>query len=258
MMPKCRHEHSDQFMRLTRCYVPEPLRPGEARLLPPAVSAHLGRVLRARLGDVLTLFDGCGGEYEAAILGFERDQVRVRIGAHRAIERESPLRVILLQALARAERMDYIVQKATELGVTAIVAFHSERSVVRLDARGLAKRCDHWRAIAISACEQCGRNQIPAIEAASDLGGACSRAATTDRRLLLTPEADHTLLELTAQSASVGLLIGPEGGFSPDEQALSRQLGFQGCRLGPRVLRAETAPLAALSAIQSVAGDFRL
>jgi 16S rRNA (uracil1498-N3)-methyltransferase len=255
MMPKCRHEHSDQFMRLTRCYIPEPLRANETRLLPESVANHIGRVLRARAGDFLTLFDGRGGEYDAQILSIDRQAVRVQIDAHRALERESPLQITLLQALARGDRMDFIVQKATELGVGSIVAVQSERSVVRLAAEGLAKRCEHWRAIAISACEQCGRNRVPSIEASSDLAGACARAASTDRRLLLAPGAEHTLVEAVRLASSVCVLIGPEGGFAADELALSQRLGFQGCRLGPRVLRAETAPLAALAAIQSVAGD---
>lgn len=256
-MPKCRHDHSDPFMRLTRCYVSEPLQAGDNRLLPEAVSLHVGRVLRAHVGDALTLFDGRGGEYDAAIMKIERDGVRVRIDAHRAVERESPVRITLLQSLARGDRMDFIVQKATELGVTALVAFHGERSVVQLDARGLAKRCDHWRAIAISACEQCGRNQVPAIEAVADLSDACLRAATTDRRLLLSPEGEQTLIELAVRASGISLLIGPEGGFTGHELAVSQQRGFETCRLGPRVLRAETAPLAALAAIQAVGGDFR-
>jgi 16S rRNA (uracil1498-N3)-methyltransferase len=243
-------------MRLTRCFIPQPLRAGEERLLPDAAATHVGRVLRARVGDGLTLFDGQGGEYDARILSIERPGVRVRIDSHRALERESPLKITLLQALARGERMDFIVQKATELGVTSIIALHSQRSVVRLNAVGLAKRCEHWRAIAISACEQCGRNRVPLIEAVPDLASACSRVPPTDRRLMLSPDAERTLLDAVREASSISMLIGPEGGFSSEELALTQQLGFHGCRLGPRVLRAETAPLAALSAIQAVAGDF--
>lgn len=255
MMPKCRHEYSDQFMRLTRCFVSASLHAGDTLSLPESASAHIGRVLRARAGEALTLFNGQGGEFDAQILTIERRSVRVRIGAHRAIERESPLQVTLLQALARGERMDLIVQKATELGVAAIIALPGERSVVRLDAEGNKKRVEHLRAVAVSACEQCGRNRVPTIELASDLESAIARSPSADRRLLLVPEAEQTLVALSQSAPSITLLIGPEGGFADDELALSAQHGFKNCRLGPRVLRAETAPLAALSVIQALAGD---
>lgn len=243
-------------MRLTRCFVPPPLISGEQRLLPQDAAAHLARVLRVRVGQNLTLFDGCGGEYDAQVLQIDRQQVRVRIEAHHATERESPLKVTLLQALSRGERMDLVVQKATELGVTAIVPLSSERSVVRLGDEAKARRCEHWRAIAISACEQCGRNRIPSIHAVTELAGACAQADSSSLRLLLGREAPVTLAALASQAKSVTLLIGPEGGFSAQEIALARHYGFQSCRLGPRLLRAETAPLAALAALQAVSGDF--
>ena len=258
MMPKCRHDHSDQFMRLTRCYVPAPLHAGDTLSLPESTSTHIGRVLRARMGESLTLFDGRGGEYGAQILSIDRRCVRVRIGDHRQVERESPLRVTLLQALARAERMDFVIQKATELGVAAIIVLPGERSVARLDAQALRKRCEHWRAVAISACEQCGRNRVPTIESVCDLAAGCARAPAEDRRVLLAPEAGQTLLGLIAGATSVSVLIGPEGGFHAEELALAMQHGFQNARLGPRVLRAETAPLAALAVIQASAGDLAL
>jgi 16S rRNA (uracil1498-N3)-methyltransferase len=243
-------------MRLTRCYLPAPLHAGDTRVLPAEVSTHVARVLRARPGQLLTLFDGRGGEYDATILAIDRGGVRVQIDEHRAIERESPVAVTLLQALARGERMDLIVQKATELGVAAVVAWGGERSVVRLDGPGLARRCEHWRAIAISACEQCGRNRVPKIEAVADLATACTQADAKSQRLLLSPQADRTLTSQVQDASAISLLIGPEGGFGNDELALAVQHGFQACRLGPRVLRAETAPLAALAVIQALAGDF--
>jgi 16S rRNA (uracil1498-N3)-methyltransferase len=245
-------------MRLTRCFMPWPLAAGDTRLLPGPVSLHVARVLRARAGEHLTLFDGHGGEYDAAILQIDRGGVRVRVELHRDVERESPLRVVLLQALARGERMDFIVQKATELGVAEIVAFGAARSVVRLEGAALARRCEHWRAVAISACEQCGRNRVPALTAVADLTTACAQSDPGSVRLLLAPEADRTLASLVrdASVTSISLAIGPEGGFGDDELALAEQQGFQACRLGPRVLRAETAPLAALAALQALAGDF--
>jgi 16S rRNA (uracil1498-N3)-methyltransferase len=255
MMPKCHHEYSDQFMRLTRCFVSASLHAGDTLSLPESASAHIGRVLRARVGESVTLFNGQGGEFDAQILTIERRSVRVRIGAHRAIERESPLKVTLLQALARGERMDFIVQKAAELGVASIVAMPGERSVVRLDAEGNKKRAEHLRAVAVNACEQCGRNRLPDIELASDLESAIARSPGADLRLLLVPEAQQTLVALAQQAKSITLLIGPEGGFAAEELALSEQHGFKHCRLGPRVLRAETAPLAALAVIQAMAGD---
>jgi 16S rRNA (uracil1498-N3)-methyltransferase len=243
-------------MRLTRCYVAAPLAVGDTRQLPQDAAAHVARVLRARAGELLTLFDGRGGEYDATIVQIDRRGVQVRIELHRAIERESPLPVILLQALARGERMDFIVQKATELGVAAIVAMAGDRSVVRLDGAGLARRCEHWRAVAISACEQCGRNRVPAVSAVPDLASACAQADAAGVRLLLAPEADQTLIALAREARSIALAVGPEGGFSDEERSFAQHHGFQFCRLGPRVLRAETAPLAALAAIQAVAGDF--
>jgi 16S rRNA (uracil1498-N3)-methyltransferase len=251
-------------MRVTRCFVPGPLRSGELRLLPPPVARHVARVLRARLGDQLTLFDGSGGEYPARIAELGPRAVRVRLEEHRMLERESPLRVTLLQALARTERMDLIVQKATELGVAAILVWPAERSMARLDGAARAKRCDHWRAIAIAACEQCGRNRIPTVEVAASLSAACSAAAApADDKLLLDPDAGAALATLLQSGVSAGgprqlqLLIGPEGGISPAELAQAAAAGFRGARLGPRVLRTETAPLAALAAIQALAGDFR-
>jgi 16S rRNA (uracil1498-N3)-methyltransferase len=243
-------------MRLTRCYVPAPLAVGDTRQLPQDVSTHVARVLRAREGQLLTLFDGRGGEYDATIVQLDRRGVRVQIELHRDIERESPLSVTLLQALARGERMDFIVQKATELGVAAIVAMGGDRSVVRLDGAGLARRCEHWRAVAISACEQCGRNRVPTISAVADLASACAQSDSPSLRLLLAPEADQDLTAVAREASSITLAVGPEGGFSDQERSLAQQHGFRFCRLGPRVLRAETAPLAALAALQAVAGDF--
>ncbi len=243
-------------MRLTRCFVAPPLRTAAELMLAGPTAAHLGRVLRARAGQLLTLFDGRGGEFEAEILQIDRRGVRVRVDAHHAIERESPLAVTLLQALARGERMDLIVQKSTELGVAAIVPFASERSVVRLASAALEQRGERWRAVAIGACEQCGRNRIPAVQAAASLDAACAAAQSAELRLLLDPQAPQPLPAAIGRAATLALLIGPEGGLSADEIEIARRRGFVACRLGPRVLRAETAPLAALAAIQTIAGDF--
>jgi len=243
-------------MRLTRCFVEATLRAGTQIVLNEQAALHVARVLRARVGQALTLFDGSGGEFEAEIVQIDRRAVRVAVGAHHAIERESPLSVTLLQALARGERMDFVVQKACELGAARLVAFTGARSVVRLSADALTRRTEHWRAIAISACEQCGRNRIPSIELARDLATACAAAPTDAVRLLLDPQATASLPSLVRAARAVVLLIGAEGGLSGAEIELALRCGFQSCRLGPRVLRAESAPLAALAAIQAIAGDF--
>jgi 16S rRNA (uracil1498-N3)-methyltransferase len=249
-------------MRLTRCFVPPPLCAGEARLLPEQVSNHVARVLRARAGDALTLFDGRGGEFPATIERIDRHGVRVQVGAHQAIERESALRVTLLQALARSERMDLIVQKATELGVAAIVAWGGERSLLRLQGAALTRRREHWQSVAISACEQCGRNRVPAMSIEPDLAAVCAQSDSAGLRLLLSPHGQRALLSdprlsMLPPDAAIALAVGPEGGFGDGELALAGQHGFEFCGLGPRVLRTETAALAALAALQAVAGDLR-
>ena len=248
-------------MRLTRCYVPARLAPQAELLLPSGVAAHVAKVLRLRAGASLTLFDGQGGEYPATIVALERGAVRVRIGAHSAIERESPLDIRLLQCLIRAERMDLIVQKATELGVTTIVPVQSHHGIVRLEPEAASRRQQHWHSIAIGACEQCGRNRLPELLALRGFEPAC-REAAAGTRLLLDPAGPQALADALRSLIGVAplpqltLLIGPEGGLSDDELALAQQCGFASCRLGPRVLRAETAPIAALAAVQALLGDF--
>ena len=244
-------------MRRTRCYVAGPLHAGDTLSLPESASAHLGRVLRAQVGDQVILFNGEGGESEAQILTIDRRSVRVRIGAHRAVERESPIAVTLLQSIARGEKMDLIVQKATELGVAGIIAFAARRSVVRLDRDGYRKRRDHWHAVAVGACEQCGRNRVPNIDVVSDLAAAFERCPEGGVRLLLEPDAEQPLSQHTRAGSAMTVLLGPEGGFADEELARAREHGFTVCRLGPRVLRTETAPLAALAVIQVLAGDLQ-
>ena len=249
-------------MRLTRCYVATPLTTGATLVLPAAVSAHIARVLRLRAGATLTLFDGRGGEFEAAIRAVVREGVSVHVGAHVPTERESPVMVTLLQCLARGERMDFIVQKATELGVTQIVPVHSEHGMVRLEGAAAERRRAHWQSVAIGACEQSGRNRVPTILPVQALEQACAAPPVASRRLLLEPEAPRSLAAVVAEAgmAAAGavfeLLVGPEGGLSAAESALAQRTGWSACRLGPRVLRTETAPLAALAALQVLVGDF--
>jgi 16S rRNA (uracil1498-N3)-methyltransferase len=249
-------------VRTTRIYVDCELHPGRQLLLPPEPSAHLTRVLRLPAGAAVTLFNDRGGEYDARLTGAERSRVRLEIGAHHAIERESPLALTLFQGIARGERMDLIVQKATELGVRRIVPLRCEFSVVRLDAGKREQRRAHWRAVAIAACEQCGRNRLPQVDPPLDLAAACAALAAEDSedgklRLMLQPGAGQSLVALANGVRGAVLLVGPEGGFSESEERVAQQAGFQGCGLGPRVLRTETAPLAALAALQALAGDLR-
>ncbi|HVN99593.1 MAG TPA: 16S rRNA (uracil(1498)-N(3))-methyltransferase [Steroidobacteraceae bacterium] len=241
-------------MRTTRIHVELELHSGAEVLLPPAASTHLLRVLRLKAGATLTLFNGQGGEYAAELASAERSGARVRVGAASAIERESPLHITLLQGVARGERMDFIVQKATELGVQRIVPLSCEFSVVRLDAAALRRRVEHWRSVAIAACEQCGRNRLPQVDTITSLEDACGGSGE-ELKVVLVPQAPATLRTLSTAPRPVVLLVGPEGGLSGREQLLAQRHGFQACRLGPRILRTETAPLAALAALQALCGD---
>jgi len=245
-------------MRNTRIHVAAELTSEHELLMPAAASAHLLRVLRLRVGAALTLFNGQGGEYSAELIGTDKSGARVRIGAFDSVERESPLQLTLLQGIARGERMDLIVQKATELGVNSIVPLSCEFSVVRLAAHALARRRERWQAVAISACEQCGRNRPPLVEPIVELAAACAAITAGDAslRLMLVPEASESFSALARGSLrSAVLLVGPEGGLSGREQLLAQRAGFRACRLGPRTLRTETAPLAALAALQALVGD---
>ena len=241
-------------MRVTRVFVDEPLAAGREMRLGTAAAAHVSRVLRLRIGDELVLFDGRSGEYPAAIIESHGTTLRVRIGEHRSVERESPLRITLVQGISRSERMDWVVQKATELGVAAIVPVITERSVVKLDAKQAQKKGEHWRAILVSACEQSGRNRVPDLATPVTLERWLGDAPHNGTRLLLDATANSGLRSIE-QSLAVTLLIGPEGGLAPPERQLAVNHGFQSVRLGPRILRTETAAIAAISALQAILGD---
>ena len=243
-------------MRTTRIHVDLELSAGQELLLPTAQSAHLLRVLRLRPGATLTLFNGRSGEYAASLVSADKSGARVSVNAYDAVERESALQLTLLQGVARGARMDFIIQKASELGVQRIVPLLCEFSVVRLDGAELQRRTDHWRGVAIAACEQCGRNRVPLVEPAASFEAACQgEDAAGELRLMLLPQARDSLAALTPGLRAATLLVGPEGGLSNREQLLAQRGGFRACRLGPRILRAETAPLAALAALQAMAGD---
>ncbi|HUN26589.1 MAG TPA: 16S rRNA (uracil(1498)-N(3))-methyltransferase [Steroidobacteraceae bacterium] len=241
-------------MRLTRVYIEEPLaRDSRVRLAGAAVK-HVKRVLRLEPGDELTLFDGRGGEYAARLEGFAQDAVLLAVGPQRAVERESPLAVTLAQGISRGERMDLVVQKATELGVASIAPLVTERTVVRLDGGQAQMRVRHWRAIAIAACEQCGRNTLPELTAPQTLAGFLADSRPEGARLVLSPGGSLRTADLEP-SRRVTLLIGPEGGLAEQELEAAVAAGFRTLRLGPRVLRTETAAIAALAAIQLKLGD---
>jgi 16S rRNA (uracil1498-N3)-methyltransferase len=241
-------------MRLTRIYVDEPLAVGQQLVLPEQAATHLTRVLRLRAGAGLSLFNGHGGEYQAELVAIERGAARAAILKQLPIERESPLRLRLLQGISRGERMDLIVQKATELGIEQLVPIAAEHGVVKLDPIQGIRRVEHWQSIAISACEQCGRNRIPAISPVVTLARALEALPADSARLLLDPEGAMTLATVAVAGAAT-VLIGPEGGWSESERRLCERAGISSCRLGPRVLRTETAPLAVLAALQALHGD---
>jgi 16S rRNA (uracil1498-N3)-methyltransferase len=246
-------------MRLTRIHVPGPLTEGAQIFLPAQAGEHLTRVLRLPPGAPFILFNGAGGEFSAALKASAGKNVVAQVLAHSNVERESPLQITLLQGIARGERMDLIVQKATELGVTRIVPFLAERSVVKLDAKQRVRKREHWQAIAISACEQCGRNRVAEVIEPMTLGDATNSLAEENLRCLLAAEAGDSLAQVAARIASrpIVLLIGPEGGLADNEQSFALANGFTAARLGPRVMRTETAGLAAIALLQTLAGDFR-
>lgn len=241
---------------VSRFYCPIPLQPGRTLTLPPEAAHHALRVLRLRSGDELVLFDGLGGEYSGHVLEATRT-MQVSVDAKRDVEREAPLALTLAQALPAGDKMDWVVQKAVELGVAAIQPIQAKRSVVRLAGERADKRVSHWEQVAISACEQCGRNRMPKIGAILDLPHYLALPASeNETRLLLSPDSKPRLRDLVRPTGTVTLLIGPEGGFDEGEETAAHSVGFQAVSLGPRVLRTETAGLAAIAAILALWGDY--
>jgi 16S rRNA (uracil1498-N3)-methyltransferase len=242
-------------MRLNRVYVTCRLDAGSRATLAGSAASHVARVLRLGAGDSLTLFDGKGGEHSARIEALGRDTVTVTVLGANAIERESPLSLTLAQGISRGERMDWVVQKATELGVTRIVPLLTLRSVVRLDAGQARKKTEHWQAVAVAACEQCGRNRLPVVQDPEELRPFLAELPPGTTGLLLSPAGEVRLPDLPVKTAAITVLIGPEGGLAPEEQQAAISAGFTPARLGPRVLRTETAAVAALAVIQARLGD---
>ena len=243
-------------MRLPRIHHPAALICGARIDLSEDAAHHLARVLRLSPGAPLIVFNGAGGEYQAAIVAFGKRGVSVEIGAFCPTEREAPLPMWLAQGISRGERMDYTIQKAVELGVSRLVPLFTERCTVQLDTARLAKRLQHWRGVAVAACEQCGRNRVPEIASAVPLGEWLERPAE-GLRLVLDPESEQSLGHLPSPNGPVILMIGPEGGLSEQELRLAAQSNYRSLRLGPRTLRTETAAVAALAAVLTRWGDFR-
>ena len=243
-------------MRLTRVYVDAPVNTGKRLVVEGTAANHITRVLRLRSGDALTVFDGSGAEFGARIEEFRKDAVIVCVDEHRTVDRESPLSLTLAQGISRGERMDWIIQKATELGATRIVPVFTKRSVVRLDDKQAERKLQHWRAITIAACEQCGRNRLPDLATPVDFFDVLPETFTPNStRILLSPHAGLRIDDLRDLHGGVTVLIGPEGGLDEVEQEAALAAGFKSVRMGPRVLRTETAAIAALTILQRYFGD---
>jgi 16S rRNA (uracil1498-N3)-methyltransferase len=237
-----------------RFFIETDLAAGTSVDLPASVAHHAAQVLRMRDGNAVVLFNGRGGEFHGQLAA--RGQ-QVELIRHDPVEREPSVAVTLVQSWIATDKLEWVVEKAVELGVGRIALAATRRSVVRLDAARLAKRVDRLRDIAIAACCQCGRNRVPPITAFGDLGSALAEAGARATGLVLLPDAPRSLVEIAAATPGpIAIAVGPEGGFTPDEFALMQRAGFQAARLGPRVLRTETAGLAALAALQGTVGDF--
>jgi 16S rRNA (uracil1498-N3)-methyltransferase len=218
--------------------------------LEDAPAHHLARVLRLREGDALTVFNGRGGEWDAEFLG----KRRVRLRSFSDVERESPLRLMLVQGVSYGERMDYTVQKAVELGIAAIQPLITKRGIVKLEGKRAEARVEHWRRVVIAACEQSGRNRIAEIRPLQEFSVFVRDLSDPTPKLLLSGQG-RSIREMKVDTAAV-IAAGPEAGFAPEEQSALERAGFVKARLGPRVLRTETAALAALAALNALRGDF--
>jgi 16S rRNA (uracil1498-N3)-methyltransferase len=239
---------------VARFHVDEALRAGGSCTLAEDAAHHAVHVLRVQAGDEVTLFNGRGGEYAARIASIKRLQVTLDVLEHRAVERESPLHVVLVQGISSGERMEFTIRKAVELGVAEIRPVLAAASVARPKGERAASRQVHWQRIAMSACEQCGRNRIPVVHPLASLP---YRPEGTRSNVLLSPRAEASFSRIVkGETTAYTLAAGPEAGFDAREEAQFLDSGFVAARLGPRVLRTETAALAALAALNALQGDF--
>jgi len=240
---------------MPRFYIDAPLRAGSSCALPEEAAHHALHVLRLRDGDEVTLFNGRGGEYAARIGSVQRSRISVDLLEHRAVEREAPLQMVLVQGVSSGERMDFTIRKAVELGVAAVRPVLAAASVARPKGERAAARREHWQKVAISACEQCGRNRIPQVHEVISVEQIPADKASY--RILLSPRAELRFSEACRKvETAVTIAAGPEAGFNAAEETLFLDGGYVPASLGPRVLRTETAALAALAALNALRGDF--
>lgn len=242
-------------MRVIRAFVDRPLATGQPVELPDDAVAHLVRVLRLREGDACVLFNGDGIDHDVRLVRVDKRSAVAEITASRTIDLESPLSITLVQGIARGEKMDWILQKATELGVAAFVPVSSDRSEVKLDAERAAKRLAHWRSVVTSACEQSWRSRVPGVAPPRSLADALADLPADASRWLLDPDAQVGIGTMAPPPHGIVVAIGPEGGWSANDRATLTAAGFAGLRLGPRILRTETAGIAAIAALQARFGD---
>jgi 16S rRNA (uracil1498-N3)-methyltransferase len=247
-------------MSVPRFHVATDLRAGDAGreiALPEAAAHHALRVLRLATGDALTLFTGAGGEFAATLVRADKRDAWVLLNAFSAVEREPALAVTLIQGIAANDAMDFVVRRAIELGAAAVQPVVATRSArFPSDDRG-RKRLAHWRQIVVSACEQCGRNRVPPVHDVAEFDAWLAARAPARRGIVLDPAAEVGIDAVPAPVSSIDVLVGPEGGFTSEETARAARAGFTPVRMGPRILRTETASLAALAAIHALWGDFR-
>ncbi|MDX8378877.1 MAG: 16S rRNA (uracil(1498)-N(3))-methyltransferase [Gallionella sp.] len=243
---------------MPRFYCPPPLPKQGPFKLPADAAHHASRVLRLRAGDTVQLFDGMGNECHGVLEDTCAKQVIVSDLIAIKANRESPLPLLLAQALTRSEKMDWIIQKATELGVTEIQPLATTRSVAKLSSERIIKRTAHWQQVIIAACEQCGRNVLPVIHPPIDILTWLQQISTSSHsKYILLPQGETSLLNQSAPQGTATLLIGAEGGFTQAESDTALRCGFTPIRLGPRILRTETAAVAGLTALQILWGDFQ-
>ena len=240
---------------MPRFYLADALQPGQNISLPENVIRHL-QVLRVREGEEITLFNGNGHSYPTRLLSLAKRQAVAEVLSEQAADNESPLAISLIQAISSGERMDFTLQKSVEMGVTEIFPVTSARSIVKLSGERAEKRQERWQEIVIAACEQCGRNRIPTVHPLLPLSQRLQQLPQSDARLLMGLHHPKSLKDIQPAPQRITLMIGPEGGWSPEEETAAFQTGFQSILLGKRVLRTETAALAAIAAMQTLWGDF--
>jgi 16S rRNA (uracil1498-N3)-methyltransferase len=240
-----------------RFYSPEKLRLGAQAKLSDNASIHATRVMRLNVGDKLFLFDGNGNDFECELVSVQKNGSLAKVLSMHEVNNESPINITLLLGVSSGDRMDIGIQKAVELGVNRIIPIKTERSVVKLDEEKAKKRVEHWQHIVISACEQSGRAVLPIVELPTTLSNFCAKpAAKNSTRITLDPLSSKRIADLPKPNGEIELLVGAEGGLSANEIALASQQGFIGVQLGKRILRTETAPLAAIATMNTLWGDF--